>query len=121
MNEDITMTDAEFAQAVEAMRTAGKRQGENDAAWLCDGNTTREAAQALLARIEACELDYSPPFSGEWADGLTVAGVIADETDCDPESLSPEESDELATAFEEGYGEGYCAAAEELARMYAAD
>lgn len=119
--ETETMTPTEWTAAVEAMRTAGKRQGERDAAWLVDGNTTQEAARALLERCENCELDFSPPFSGEWADSPTVADVIGDETDADPESLTDEERDELASAYEEGYGEGYCAAAEELARMYSAD
>ena len=120
-NPETTLTDAEWAQAVEQMRTAGKRQGTSDAAWLCDGNTTQEAARALLERIENCELDYSPPFSGEWAGSPTVADVIGNETDVDPERLDPEKEDELAQAFEEGYGEGYCAGAEEIARFYAAD
>lgn len=121
MNEQDTMTDAEFDAAVKQMGDAGKRDGKNAASWLCDGNTTQEAAQALLDQIEGCTLDVPAPFSGEWAGDDSLAETIDRETECDVEGLTMEEEDELARAYEDGYSEAYAIEAERLARFYAAD
>jgi hypothetical protein len=119
-DEQETMTDAEFLAAVKQMGDAGKRQGTSDAAWLCDGNTTRETAQALLAHCEGCSLDVPTPFLGEGGDE-TADTTISEVTGIIPDSLTDDERDVLLRIFEDEYGDAYCAEAERLTRFYAAD
>lgn len=113
------MTDEEFTAAEDAMHAAGIRDGLAAASWLVDGNTTKEQAAKLLEQIDNCELDSPNPLSGEWAGDPTLADLIGRETECDAESLTDEARDCLATAYEDGYAEGYHCEAERVARLHA--
>ncbi len=103
------------------MRDLGEQYGRSASTWLLDGNSTDEAAERLLRGIlegdpEIMDALPSAPFSGEWADGPTIPGMLAEADVDDADELEPERSDELATAFEDGYGSGVQLGAEEEAR-----
>jgi hypothetical protein len=114
-----TMTDAEWAKAVEDMREAGRGDGAAAGSWVADGNTSEDALRNLLRMWEEGD-PAAPcppsPFSGEWADDPTLSEVIDSNTDCDPDTLTPEEADELATAYEDAYSEAWQAEAERTVR-----
>jgi hypothetical protein len=100
------MSDAEWKAALIAMDKAGTRAGTAAGSYLVDGNTTEEQAETLLKQIEEgdpaapCPPD---PLSGEWADMPRLWDVIADETDCDLDSLTPDEESELGDAYEQAF------------------
>ena len=118
------VTDAEFTAAVAAMKKAGADAGKASGGWIADGNTDEKELRSLLKMWDdgdpAAPGPHSP-FSGEWADGLSVWDVIGDETELDPEELSGEEIDELATAFEEAFYEAWHAEAERTVRAMLPD
>jgi len=114
-----TMTDQEFQAAVDAMSQAGRFAGRSVATWLFDGNTTEETYRAFLKASEDGDPDnYAPPdpFSGEWADSLTLEQVIEAETDIDPETLSDDERCSLADAYEQEFCQAWWDEAERAAR-----
>jgi hypothetical protein len=106
------------------MRAAGERAGKAAGGWIADGNTSEETLRAILRQWD----DGDPvapsapsPFSGEWADELTLRDVIDGETDIDPESITPEEEAELADAFEEAYRDAWQEEAERTVRGFLPD
>jgi hypothetical protein len=116
---DTMMTDAQWALAIESMRQAGEDSGKAAGSWVADGNTPEAELRSVLQMWE----DGDPaaptapaPFSGEWAGDPSPEDVIGANTDCDVESLSPEEIDELATAFEDAYFEAWQDEAERTVR-----
>lgn len=116
---DDMMTDAEFAAATAAMTEAGRRDGAAAGSWIADGNTSEASLRELLRRWDEGDpaAPGAPsPFSGEWADGPTVRDVIDRETDCDPETITPDEEDELAGAYEEAFGQAWQEEAERTVR-----
>ncbi len=94
----------------------GRQAGESAGSWVVDGNTSQETARAILRMIEEGdpELEAPPPLSGEWSGGLLAADVLA--------SVGPgltEDSpaaDDVLTAFETGYSDGWYAEVERSAR-----
>ena len=101
------MTDAQWAECVKQAREAGERAGRNAGSWVVDGNTSDKARAALrdgIADGDPEVMDRLPwcDLSGQWADWLTEADVIG-ETDADPESMEPEELDELVEAYREAF------------------
>lgn len=119
MTDTITLTDAEFALEIESMRKAGADAGHAAATWLVDGNTDEDTARRILAQWDEgdCNAPHAPaPFSGEWADDPTVSDVIERETSLEFDSLTPEEIDELTTAFEDAYAEAWQDEAERSVR-----
>jgi hypothetical protein len=115
-----TMTDDEFNAACAAMRAGGLAGGRAAGTWIADGNTSRMALEGM---VRAFDGDADPdtvsapsPFSGEWGGDPTAEDKIAEHTDCDPDTLTPEERDELASAYEEGFYEGWNESAERTVR-----
>lgn len=115
------LTDEQLEKAKSEMRAGGVERGKAAASWLLDGNSSDADARELLRQCEECELDQPSPLSGEWADDPTLADLIGEFTEWDADTLTPEERDELATAFEDGYSEGYSLEAEASARRMLAD
>jgi hypothetical protein len=102
----------------ERMEALGRECGTAAGSWLLDGNSSEAEARALLEGIEAGDpatMDALPsaPLSGEWADGLTAAGVL-EEAGIEPDSA--EHESELVDAFEAGYTQGVADEACRLAR-----
>lgn len=113
------MTHREWEAAVKAMGAAGKRDGTAAGGWVAGENTPEGTLRALLRMWD----DGDPaapsapmPFSGEWAGDPTPEDVIGCETDCDPESLSDWERDDLVTEYEDAYLEAWQAEAERTVR-----
>jgi len=85
----------------------GCRVGTAAGSWVLDGNSSEETARALLEGIEDGDpmvLDSLPssPLSGEWADSLTPADVLA-ELSMDEDDAR---ADDVLSAFEDGYSRG---------------
>ena len=113
------MTEAEWAAALESMRAAGQRTGTAAGSWVADGNTREETLRVIVRQWDEGDplAPSAPsPFSGEWADSPSIRDVIEAETDADAGSLSPEEEDELADAFEEAYALAWQEEAERTVR-----
>lgn len=94
-------------QIVEQAEQEGYDHGVTAGSWLLDGNSTSEAARRLLRGIEDGDpmvLDALPssPLSGEWADSLTPADVLAwYELDEDDDAAG-----DVLRAFEDGFSRG---------------
>jgi len=113
------VNDTEFTNAIHEMEKAGRKAGKSAATWLCDGNTSKEAAQTLLKTIENCELEVPSPFSGEFADEPSLDETLSEVLGIDVEELQEGERDILAEAFEFAFYDGYLEEAERLAVFYA--
>jgi len=105
-----TVTDEEFANALQAMRAAGAKDGKAAGGWIADGNTSEAALREMLQQWD--DGDPAAPespmaFSGEWAGDPTVDDVVASETELRVRSLEPEELSELASAYEDAYTEAW--------------
>jgi hypothetical protein len=99
--------------ATQEAATLGREAGEAAASWY---DITDDNAAAILRGIEDGDpavLDTFPsPLSGEWAgDPLPRNIVLA--VGADVAQLSPEDEDEILTAYEDAY---YEAAADEIER-----
>lgn len=119
------VSEADWSAAVEAMRAAGRAAGKAGGSWVADGNTSRLALEGMLRALEG---DADPdacappmPFSGEWADAATLEETVDAETELDAESLTPEELDELGTAFEDEYAAAWLEEAERTVRALLGD
>lgn len=113
------MNDEQWGEAIEAMRAAGASAGKASASWLVDGNTSEAALRMMLKQWEDGDpaAPSSPdPLSGEWAGDPSVAEVIEQHTDYDPDTMEPEEADELADAYCEAFAEAWQAEAERSVR-----
>ncbi len=116
---DLEMTAAEWAQAIQQMRSQGETDGRNGGAWIADGNTSAETLQAILDQWEEGDPNAPAPlapFSGEWADSPALADIIDYATECDVESLTPEDMDELGTAYEDAFYAAWQESAESTVR-----
>lgn len=116
-----TMSETEWAKCVADMRKAGTAAGKAAATWLIDGNSTPEDVRRMLIGWDEGDpaAPSAPcPLSGEWADEPTLRDWVECETDADPDSLEPEELDELASAFEDAYAEAWQLEAERSARAF---
>ena len=119
MNETETIADVEFAKAVEEIKDAGKDAGRAAGGWIADGNTTEEELRNVLQMWDDCDpaAPYAPsPFSGEWAGDPSLQSVIEDATGLT--ECTPEEEDELASAFEEAFAEAWQDEAERTVRAF---
>jgi|SRR5581483_5811624 len=86
---------------------SGYRAGVAAGSWVLDGNSTEETARHLLAGIEDGDpevLDSLPssPLSGEWAGSLLPADVLAEVGIRENDPVS----DDVLSAFEDGYSRG---------------
>ena len=119
MDDTLTLTESEWAQAVADMASAGHRDGTASGSWIADGNTSEESLRAVLEQWDNGDpaAPCAPsPFSGEWADDPTVDDIIGNNCDIDIDSLTPEERDELADSYESAYSEAWQTEAERTAR-----
>jgi hypothetical protein len=98
-------TDAERDSLTDAAYKLGAEHGRNAGSWYFNGHTDESAYRRTLEGITAGDpavYDTFPsaPLSGEWADGLTPAGLL--------ELLGLERDDEdgdaLCAMYEDGYG-----------------
>lgn len=113
------ITDEDWGIAMVAMKEAGAKAGKASASWLVDGNTSEAALRTILKQWE----DGDPrapsapdPLSSEWAGDPSVAEVIEEHTDYDPDTMEPEEADELASAYEDAFYEAWQDEAERSVR-----
>jgi hypothetical protein len=116
---DDTMTEAEWTECVEAMREAGTDAGRSAGSWIADGNTSDGALRVVLRQWEEGDpaAPSAPsPFSGEWGGDPTVEETIDAATPADPETLTPEEVDELASAYEDAFAVAWHEEAERTVR-----
>jgi hypothetical protein len=102
---------------IERAEQEGYEHGVGSGSWVLDGNSTDETARRLLQGIEDGDpetLDALPssPLSGEWADSLTPADVLA-WFDLDDEH---DAADDVLSAFEAGFSRGVVDEVERLAR-----
>jgi hypothetical protein len=92
----------------------GAEYGRAAGTWVFDGNTDRATYELVLKGIEDCDpevMDMQPePLSGEWA-GQSIP-ELSERFDLDLED------DDVATAFECGYSDGYWNEVEATARGY---
>lgn len=98
---------------------AGKRRGENAAAWMFDGNTTDETYRAFLKGWMDGDpevLDrYAPPswLSGEWA-GESIVELLGEcENQRDVDRLA-----DVTQAYEDAADTAYWRELERVARFY---
>ncbi|MBK9976222.1 MAG: hypothetical protein IPP14_15760 [Planctomycetes bacterium] len=110
MTTEQNMTDLEFQTACDAMRTAGESDGKNAGSWVIDGNTSDETRARIAQGMVDSDpevLDALPSLQlGEWAGDPTLEELVADYTDVDPESCTPEELEELFQAYSDGWYQG---------------
>lgn len=105
-------------------RNIGREVGADFAHWVAQdtfgGRCTRnhkEKARAVLESIESCDYTHMdvrlPNLSGEYADGMTPAKLLADvlwQTDAERGMHADEVEealDDLCSAWEDGVSEGY--------------
>ncbi len=116
------MCDEQWQEAFEEIYAAGVSMGESAAAWLLDGNSTREEAQALLDGIndgDPLVLDALPTLTlGEWAGDPTIEEIIDEVCGLDVSNISAEEIQDLFSAYNDGFSDGVqSGAAGEAARF----
>lgn len=96
-----------------AADTAGHKAGTAAGSWVLDGNSTNETAHRILEGLEDGDpeiFDMCPsPLSGEWA-GESIPELSA-------EYGIDLEDDILASAFEQGFADGWSAEVERSARV----
>lgn len=95
----------------------GHRAGVAAGSWIIDGNTDEETATWYLFGIESGDpevLDSLPscPLSGEWAGSLLPADVLAEHGIRENDPVS----DDVLSAFEDGYSAGVVEEVERAAR-----
>lgn len=115
----MAVDENEWAKATKAMADAGAKHGKNSGGWVTDGNTKEETLRNTLKQWDDGDpaAPTSPsPFSMEWADDTSVEEMIDQETDLCAEDLTPEERDELATAYEDAFHEAWQDEAERTVR-----
>ena len=93
-----------------AVEQLGATYGQSAGSWVIDGNTTEDAARAILKQIDECEFDIRSPLSGEYADDPTPEELIrnsARAANVDVEITDDEDDvatiDELAGRFLDRY------------------
>ncbi len=103
------MTSLELTLSV--VERDGHKAGAAAGSWIIDGNTTVDTAWQIMHGYEDGDpeiLDMQPsPFSGEWADGPVLAGILA-RLDVDPNDDADawsEVAEQVATAYETGYAD----------------
>lgn len=99
-----------------AAEHVGTEHGKAAGSWVIDGNTSAERAQSIVDGYDAGDpaiTDMQPsPLSGEWADGVTEDDVIteiADRAQVNLNTIDADTREELITAFEDSYSEGFWA------------
>ena len=112
--EEKELTDEQFASYIKDAAKLGAVHGKNAAAWweqdAIGGRNTRPdselrtTARAVIQGIDDGDLAVldglpSVNLSGEWSGDMTPSR-LAEELGLDPDSLTPEESDEICTAYE---------------------
>lgn len=102
---------------IDNAREIGTDHGRNAASWVFDGNTDRETYVAFRRGIDDGDpevLDFIPTadLSGQWAEGYTVADLMAD--CCGGNTDDP---DKIIAAYEEAF---VAAATAEVERMISA-
>lgn len=106
-----------FDSMIAAATKLGADAGIAAGTWVIDGNTSDETCRAILASIEDGDgefIDSIPsPLSGEWADGLTPRGILAEVAaeGVDADDIDDAEEDEILTAFELAFQDAYIAQA----------
>lgn len=90
----------------------GAADGKGAASWAFDGGTADHIYRAFLAGYEDGDpmvmgyYDHAGPLSGEWADGLTPAGLLSAvgvDPDDAPEWVEREVCDAYELAFDAAY------------------
>lgn len=107
--------DEQGTYAEREARELGAEHGHAAATWILDGNSTDADARCVLDGFadpgSGFEAPY--PFSGQWADGLTL-GWLSDSLGVDEES---DGFPDLVSAFEDAYFEAYEREATRAARV----
>lgn len=103
------MTHAQFAEAKVEAEKLGKQHGEAAGSWFFDGNTSEATYRRVWRGMEDGDpeiMDSLPsnPLSGEFADGLTPAGLLR-EIGWNEESVSAQEQDDLCDAYCDAFNE----------------
>jgi hypothetical protein len=100
------MTTAQLTELVHSAEVLGKVHGISAAGWYFDGNTDPDVYEWVWQGLEDGDpevLDTLPggPLSGEWAGGMTPAGLLA-EVEA-PEGLEDWQEDEICSAYEQAF------------------
>jgi hypothetical protein len=99
----------------------GTEHGRGAGTWILDGNSSRETAQRLVAQCDdgdpAFWDNYRSPLSGEWADDWTPDTLMRE---IGWTTGTPEDWDEIVTAYEVAHGTAWAEEVERLARFHAA-
>lgn len=96
----------------------GRERGEDAGSWVVDGNSSADTLRAVIQASDDGEFfntivpELSGPLSGEFADGWTPRD-LASALDI---SEDREDFDDICSAFEDGYYEGFEAEAARSAR-----
>jgi hypothetical protein len=101
-----------LTEIIDAATKLGRSDGSDAATWYFDegrSDVTREHYQRVLKGIADCDpeiMDSIPAadFSGQWADGRTVRGLLA-ELGTNDETVSAGEQDEIVRAYEEAFSD----------------
>lgn len=109
------ISDADFDRLKTAVKDVGREHGAALGSWVIDGNTSRDAAQAIVNGLQMGDptvYDQLPQLQmGEWADDPTENDIVSDavyraKLKVDPNGLAPEEMDELINEYQDGWVEG---------------
>lgn len=100
-----------------AAKTLGTEHGHSAATWVFDGNTPQATYDHLRDALDNSgwpleEIDMPGPLSGEWADSLTPAGLMA--------QLQADDADyeEVCDAYEVAFSEAWTAEVERVVRYH---
>jgi hypothetical protein len=105
MGNTPTITDRNESpeDTIARAREAGRERGQAAGSWVFDGDTTQDTIRRILQGWDNGDpeiLDMQPaPLSGEWA-GESIPELSA-------EYELNLEDDDIATAFEDGFADGY--------------
>src|SRR5579859_7892445 len=95
-------------KAIREAGRVGRLRGQAAGSWVLDGNSSQESARKLLQGWEDGDpevMDIQPsPLSGEYADDPTQQSLLRELGY--KEADFPDEADDIATAYEQAYGEG---------------
>ncbi len=109
------ISTADYDRLKAAVRKVGEEHGAARGSWVISGNTDRRTAERIVKGLDDGDpeiLDSLPSLQmGEWADDPTENDIVSEavydaKLQIEPDSLEPEEVDELINEYQDGWYAG---------------